>query len=89
MKIFTKKEKEIRKNLVEKYMYYFKQARKLREAGAPEEKNWEYETAKADGAVAAVAAIFLNMYGAREAYNLWQVAQAACDHEGKNETSDR
>ena len=82
-KMFRGKEKEIRRDLVEMYMYYFKQARRLREAAAEDqqEKNMQYDVAKADGAVEAIAAIFMNTYGMRETYNLWQIAQAACEHE--------
>ena len=81
-KIFRGKEKEIRRNLVEMYMYYFKQAKRLREAAVEDrKKDLQYDVAKADGAVSAIAAIFMNAYGMRETYNLWQIAQAASEHE--------
>lgn len=61
------------------YMYYYRQARKLREETGEDLGNRERDIDHADGALSGISAIFLQMYGPRESYNLWQVTAAACD----------
>lgn len=57
---------DLKDNLEDMYKYYFKQRRSL------DDEKEHYAVGKCDGAVDAIGAIYLSIYGGEALYRLWQ-----------------
>ena len=62
-------EDKLKNDLVELYTYYFKRSAQARHGNTP---LLAYETGKNDGAVEALGAIMLQVFGGRRMYEIWQ-----------------
>lgn len=67
--MILKTEKELKDLLEELYRYYFGRVRQL--SNEVDEESAFYE-AKAQGELEAVETIYLNLYGGKETYRLWE-----------------
>ena len=61
---------EIKQQIEEMYRYYMSTARKL--YSLPEGEADDYEIGRATGAIEAISAIYLMMFGGQSMYELWQ-----------------
>lgn len=64
-------EDKLKNDLVELYTYYFKRSAQM-SRGDSQNANHAYEVGKNDGAVEALGAIMLQVFGGKMLYEIWQ-----------------
>lgn len=77
-------EEKLKNSMVEMYTYYFRQARLMH----MQDEADQYEAGKADGAVDALGAIMLQVFGGKDFYKIWTMAIAWADDKEKEEEKD-
>lgn len=77
-------EGKLKNDLVEAYTFYFRQARRFYDQEEMTEEE-QYRCAKADGAVEALGAIMLQVFGGKEFGKIWEMTLNWLDAQGDEE----